>query len=118
MNTSKLVILCVIVSFLATAYAVTSSWGSFAPSSQLLYVENIANLSVPKRYVNREVRYLKNGSPNGRMITGIRAIDQVTNGTGGHATLYSGGPGFTYVLLKLQSQYNYGLLFRVEIYGR
>ena len=60
MSTSKLVILCVIVSFVATAYAVTSSWGNFAASSQLLYVENISNFSLPRRYVNREVRYPKN----------------------------------------------------------
>lgn len=58
------------------------------------------------------------GIGNGRIITGIRAFDQVTNGTGGHATIYSGGPGFNNVTIKLQSQYNYGLIFRVEIYGQ
>ncbi|XP_039953474.1 probable salivary secreted peptide [Bactrocera neohumeralis] len=103
---------------ITTTYAISSTWGNISNSAQLLHVENVFNASSPGKYVNREIKFPKNGIGNGRIITGIRAFDQVTNGTGGHATIYSGGPGFNNVTIKLQSQYNYGLIFRVEIYGQ
>ncbi|EDW38775.1 GL16235 [Drosophila persimilis] len=117
-NYKSLIRLLVVTSCVATAYAVSSTWGNISNSAQLLHAENVANASSPGRYVNHEIKYPKNGIGNGRIITGIRAFDQVTNNTGGHATIYSGGPGFNFVHIKLQSQYNYGLIFRVEIYGK
>ncbi|KAH8261571.1 hypothetical protein KR044_011437 [Drosophila immigrans] len=103
--------------WLASCCAVSSTWGNISNSAQLLHVENVMNGSSPGKYVDHEIKYPTNGIGNGRIISGIRAFDQVTNNTGGHATIYSGGPGFNFVHIKLQSQYNYGLIFRVEIYG-
>ncbi|KAL7737507.1 hypothetical protein ACLKA6_007639 [Drosophila palustris] len=103
--------------WVASVYTVSSTWGNISNSAQLLHVENVVNGSSPGKYVDHEIKYPTNGIGNGRIITGIRAFDQVTNNTGGHATIYSGGPGFNFVNMKLQSQYNYGLIFRVEIYG-
>ncbi|EDW61210.1 uncharacterized protein Dvir_GJ21904 [Drosophila virilis] len=108
-----LVFLCVV-----PAYSVSSTWGNISNSAQLLHAENVVYGSSPGKYVDHEIKYPTNGIGNGRIITGIRAFDQVTNNTGGHATIYSGGPGFNFVNIKLQSQYNYGLIFRVEIYGK
>ncbi|XP_017958693.1 probable salivary secreted peptide [Drosophila navojoa] len=108
-----LVLYCV-----APVLSVSSTWGNISNSAQLLHAENVVYPSSPEKYVEHEIKYPTNGIGNGRIITGIRAFDQVTNNTGGHATIYSGGPGFNFVNIKLQSQYNYGLIFRVEIYGK
>ncbi|XP_017865535.1 PREDICTED: probable salivary secreted peptide [Drosophila arizonae] len=108
-----LVLYCV-----APVLSVSSTWGNISNSAQLLHAENVVYTSSPGKYVEHEIKYPTNGIGNGRIITGIRAFDQVTNNTGGHATIYSGGPGFNFVNIKLQSQYNYGLIFRVEIYGK
>ncbi|KAH8413658.1 hypothetical protein KR222_002932 [Zaprionus bogoriensis] len=108
-----LLLFCVV-----SAYTVSSTWGNISNSAQLLHAENVVNGSLPGKYVNHDIKYPTNGIGNGRIITGIRAVDQVTNNTGGHATIFSGGPGFNFVNIKLQSQYNYGLIFRVEIYGK
>ncbi|EDW09750.1 probable salivary secreted peptide [Drosophila mojavensis] len=108
-----LVLYCV-----APVLSVSSTWGNISNSAQLLHAENVVYTSSPEKYVEHEIKYPTNGIGNGRIITGIRAFDQVTNNTGGHATIYSGGPGFNFVNIKLQSQYNYGLIFRVEIYGK
>ncbi|XP_061390372.1 probable salivary secreted peptide [Musca vetustissima] len=118
MSNLKYIVLTVLVCLLATTYAVSSTWGNISNSAQLLHAEQVFNASSPGKYVTHEIKYPKNGIGNGRIITGIRAFDQVTNGTGGHATIYSGGPGFNFVNIKLQSQYNYGIIFRVEIYGK
>ncbi|XP_037950874.1 probable salivary secreted peptide [Teleopsis dalmanni] len=118
MNNFSVICFSIVVCIAATAYAVSSTWGNTTNSAQLLHVENVFNASSPGKYVNREIKFPKNGVGNGRIITHISAFDQVTNGTGGHATIYSGGPGFNFVTIKLQSQYNYGLIFRVEIYGK
>ncbi|KAH8373053.1 hypothetical protein KR009_011192 [Drosophila setifemur] len=117
-NIKLLIRLLIVASCFATAYAVSSTWGNISYSAQLLHAENVVNASSPEKYVNHEIKYPKNGIGNGRTITGIRASDQVTNNTGGHATIYSGGPGFNFVHIKLQSQYSYGLIFRIEIYGK
>ncbi|KAM7345004.1 putative salivary secreted peptide [Cochliomyia hominivorax] len=117
-NMKLFLTVAVAVSLLATTYAISSTWGNISNSAQLLHAEQVFNASSPGKYVTHEIKFPKNGIGNGRIITGIRAFDQVTNGTGGHATIYSGGPGFNFVNIKLQSQYNYGLMFRVEIYGK
>uniref|UniRef100_A0A1B0ABK9 Salivary secreted peptide n=1 Tax=Glossina pallidipes TaxID=7398 RepID=A0A1B0ABK9_GLOPL len=114
----RLTALTALACLAATSYAISSTWGNISNSAQLLHAEQVFNASSPEKYVNREIKFPKNGVGNGRIITGIRAFDQVTNGTGGHATIYSGGPGFNFVTLQLQSQYNYGLMFHVEIYGK
>ncbi|KAH8272030.1 hypothetical protein KR018_007037 [Drosophila ironensis] len=117
-NFKVLFSLSIVVSLMSTVNAVSSTWGIISNSAQLLHAENVIYPSSPGDYVNNEIKYPTNGVGNGRIITGIRASDQVTNNTGGHATIYSGGPGFNFVHIKLQSQYNYGLIFRVEIYGK
>lgn len=50
-------------------------------------------------------------------ITYINVQDQKANGTGGYATLISGGVGFNYTGLHLKSRRNHGINFIVDIYG-
>lgn len=63
--------------------------------------------------MEEEIRY--QGDKN---ITQIRALDNYTNGTGGHASIVSGGLNSKAVTIRLvSSAIGRGYNFTVDIYG-
>jgi hypothetical protein len=53
-----------------------------------------------------------------KTITYIQALDKYHGNTGGYASVVGGGVGHGYVTLSFRSQFNRGIKFIVEIYGK
>lgn len=51
-------------------------------------------------------------------ITAVVAQDEWTDDTGGNAEVVSGGVGYTYVSVKVTSQFGRGFHFQFIVYGR
>nr|AYV99534.1 venom polypeptide [Dolopus genitalis] len=106
---------CVAVS---NAQSNNMSWGSIGPGDSLLDRQIISKPSKWLRIVTQDYTFPPPGSVQNRLITGIRVTDQYTNGKGGYASLYAGGPGYNSVTIHLKSQRSQGFKFIVEIFGR
>lgn len=60
----KFVIITVVLSLLATTYAISSTWGNISNSAQLLHAEQVFNASSPGKYVTHEIQFPKNVREN------------------------------------------------------
>ncbi|CRL01463.1 CLUMA_CG014341, isoform A [Clunio marinus] len=88
--------------------------GSLQPGSVLLYQQTYNRTGVAGQMQSQDVFYT---NPL-RNITRIRALDLNANGTGGFASIVSGGVGFRNVTIRLQSSaIGRGFTFFVDIYG-
>nr|AYV99528.1 venom polypeptide [Dolopus genitalis] len=106
---------CVVIT---NAQSHNSLWGSIGPGDNLLDRQIIKKSYKFLRIVTQDYTFPPPGAVLGRMITGIRVTDQYTNGKGGYASLYAGGPGNPSVTIHFKSQRNHGFNFIVEIFGR
>lgn len=130
---SSIVIFLAVV---AASLAYTAQWGTRKSPDRLVYSESVFNATRAGQSIIRDVYFPKNVSfwstnfsrklfyfnsflqgQSVKNITLIRAVDNVTNGTGAYPLLLSGGPGFRYSNIRFNSQRNYGINFRVEYYG-
>lgn len=60
MQNMKLILTVVMLSLLATTYAISSTWGNISNSAQLLHAEQIFNASSTGKYVTHEIKFPKN----------------------------------------------------------
>lgn len=80
-----------------------------------VYKEHIVKDSSWFRIVTHEQTY--NISQYER-ITQVRAVDKSTDGNGAIPSLRAGGPGHSFVTLRMKSQRNHGIDFDIEIYAK
>ncbi|CAD7086116.1 unnamed protein product [Hermetia illucens] len=113
-----IVLLAVLAYFACNSSASNSTWGHIGPYDPILDHAIVVKKGKWLRIVTKDYDYPKKGGYNYKNITGIRVIDQYTNGNGGMATLLKGGPGFRNVTIHLKSQRSHGFNFIVDIYGR
>ncbi|KNC31798.1 hypothetical protein FF38_07694 [Lucilia cuprina] len=60
MSNKKFILSMVVLSLLATTYAISSTWGNISNSAQLLHAEQVFNASSPGKYVTHEIKFPKN----------------------------------------------------------
>jgi Transcription activator MBF2 len=88
--------------------------GSIRVDSVLLYQQTYNRTGVAGQVLSQNVVY----SNQFRNISRIRALDLNNNGTGGFASIISGGVGFKNVTIRLASSAaGRGYNFFVDIYG-
>ncbi|XP_030387352.1 uncharacterized protein LOC115633971 [Scaptodrosophila lebanonensis] len=94
---------------LAIAYAANATWGSKTNQSVLANTQNLTVNKGANQYQSSSISFPANGQINTKIITYINVIDRFANSSGPTATLWSGGPGFTFATINLKSQYNQGI---------
>ena len=62
MQNIKVIVTIVLISLVATTYAISSTWGNISNSAQLLHAEQVFNASSPGKYVTHEIKFPKNVS--------------------------------------------------------
>ncbi|XP_003424275.1 probable salivary secreted peptide [Nasonia vitripennis] len=90
--------------------------GKRHPNDKLMYQENInkrANI-VGKKTIYEEVINV----PRDHVITAVRALDMMTDGTGAFVVVTGGGPGQESVSLRFKSQRFHGIYFIVQVYAK
>ena len=90
--------------------------GSRQYNDKLIYEENISEsyqISGKKKIITRTIK-----APANYVITQVRALDQITDGTGAEPTVTGGGPGLNQVSLRFKSQRWHGIYFRLEVYAK
>ncbi|XP_003426707.1 probable salivary secreted peptide [Nasonia vitripennis] len=83
---------------------------------KIIYSENIEEkflITGKKLILNRTIL-----APNNYVITQVRALDKITDGTGAEPIVTGGGPDLTWVSLRFKSQRWHGIYFIVEVYAR
>lgn len=81
----------------------------------------IYNESIEEKYLITGQKLILNRTilaPNSYVITQIRALDKITDGTGAEPTVTGGGPDLTWVTLRFKSQRWHGIYFNVEVYAK
>lgn len=132
----------VFVALIATALAMSASWGSRSSTDILLMNETVVRTPVANSFISVDVVFPKSvsyffdfkracssyrnllisykfqGQTNTRNITAVFVYDRFTNTSGATPSLWSGGPGFTTTLVNLKSQLSRGMNSTVEIWGK
>lgn len=85
-------------------------------NDKLVYQENINKKPniVGKKTIHEEVINV----PRGYVITEVRALDMITDGTGAFVIVSGGGPGQESVSLRFKSQRFHGIYFIVQVYAK
>nr|AGM32454.1 venom protein R-like protein [Coptotermes formosanus] len=84
------------------------------PGDRLLTEKSIIRPYKFLGYTSSDMTY---SNPDAR-INCIQVTDQKENGTGGYASIVSGGVGHNNVTLHFESQFSRGFSFVVKIYGQ
>lgn len=119
----------------ATAWTADSSFGSALEEKVAARIES-NNLIVGKRQYNDKLIYQENinkkasiigmkiilekviNVPRDYVITEVRALDMMTDGTGAFVVVTGGGPGQESISLRFKSQRFHGIYFVVQVYAK
>uniref|UniRef100_A0AB38ZED1 Heteropteran venom family 3 protein 2 n=1 Tax=Ectomocoris sp. TaxID=3104572 RepID=A0AB38ZED1_9HEMI len=94
-----------------------STYGSRQPGDRIVFQDHIRKEWKLLRYAEGDAKFPLRGQKPA-IITKIEAIDQYTNGHGGCAYITEGGVGQNHVNVHIKSEFNRGIDFLINIYGK